>query len=189
MDCTAWSSISRNSGDLCESAREVSLGFWKLAAITSSTALGSEVGPGLKLITSSNGTVGLREPKRAGCDFSVTVFIPCSANMPGCLPTVCIGGRSSKGGRQSSCSRVGQRLPLLLMPHRSTRTRFQSAFLQSIDEATFGSDQPTQFGLGAEAGRRNSGFNVLTGHGGRKFHPTRAGLAGFLLDGVEINHS
>ena len=59
-----------NSGDRCDNAREVSPVFLKLAAIFSSTAFGNDVGPGLKLMSFTDGLGELSDPTRAGWVFA-----------------------------------------------------------------------------------------------------------------------
>jgi hypothetical protein len=63
-------SIFKNSGDRCDKARDVRPGLWKLAAISSSTAFGSDVGPGLKLISFKAELGQLSDPIRAGWSFA-----------------------------------------------------------------------------------------------------------------------
>jgi hypothetical protein len=69
-DAVTWSRIFRNSGDRCDNARDVSPGFLKLAAISSSTAFGNDVGPGLKLMSFTDGLGELSDPTRAGWIFA-----------------------------------------------------------------------------------------------------------------------
>ncbi|MBU2643733.1 hypothetical protein KKI24_03430, partial [bacterium] len=57
------------SGDRCDNARDVSPGLLKLEAISSSTAFGSDVGPGLKLMSFTDGLETVRDPLRAGWVF------------------------------------------------------------------------------------------------------------------------
>lgn len=63
-----------NSGDRCDNARDVSSVLLKLAAISSSTAFGKDVGPGLKFLIFTDGLEGLSDPTRAGWGF-VLIFL------------------------------------------------------------------------------------------------------------------